>query len=89
MAVKYLKDVVERGPWMEGMRSGLNMALDGDYAGALVHYSRLAEVKENPSSLVDFELLCKYETWWTAVRRITIPTPSTCIWGLSCVVCGL
>lgn len=48
MAVNYLKEVVERGPWMEGMRSGLNMALDGDYAGALVHYSRLAEVKEKP-----------------------------------------
>ena len=44
-AVMHLKSVVEKGPWMGGLRSGLKLALQGDYGGALVHYSRLAEVR--------------------------------------------
>ncbi|CAN0413296.1 unnamed protein product, partial [Hapterophycus canaliculatus] len=39
-----MKNVVERGPWMENMRGALRRATSGDYGGALVLYSRLAEV---------------------------------------------
>lgn len=39
-----MKNVVERGPWMENMRAALRRATAGDYEGALVLYSRLAEV---------------------------------------------
>lgn len=43
-AVRYLKKVVERGPWMRDMREGMSHAVAGDYRGALALYSRLAEV---------------------------------------------
>eukprot|EP00752_Nemacystus_decipiens_P006865 g6166.t1 len=43
-AVKLMKNVVERGPWMENMRAALRRATAGDYGGALVLYSRLAEI---------------------------------------------
>lgn len=43
-AVSYLKKVVERGPWMQGMREALDLFVAGDNVGALVRYSRLAEV---------------------------------------------
>ena len=44
-AVNLMKNVVERGPWMENMRAALRRATAGDYGGALVLYSRLAEVR--------------------------------------------
>lgn len=40
-----MRNVVERGPWMESMRKALRLATAGDYGGALVLYSRLAEVR--------------------------------------------
>lgn len=40
-----MKVAVERGPWMEAMRTALHRATAGDYGGALVLYSRLAEVR--------------------------------------------
>eukprot|EP00903_Cladosiphon_okamuranus_P006906 g6721.t1 len=43
-AVNLMKNVVERGPWMENMRTALRRATAGDYGGALVLYSRLAEI---------------------------------------------
>ncbi|CAM9519908.1 unnamed protein product [Pylaiella littoralis] len=42
-AVGLMRNVVERGPWMESMRKALRLATAGDYGGALVLYSRLAE----------------------------------------------
>ncbi|CAM9670953.1 unnamed protein product, partial [Sphacelaria rigidula] len=43
-AVQFLKMVVEKGPWMRGMQEALNRYVEGDHGGALVLYSRLAEI---------------------------------------------
>ncbi|CAN0310521.1 unnamed protein product, partial [Ectocarpus fasciculatus] len=43
-AVNLFKNVVERGPWMDNMQAALRRATAGDYGGALVLYSRLAEI---------------------------------------------
>lgn len=44
-AVSLMKTVVEKGPWMEAMGEGMRRATAGDFEGALVLYSRLAEVR--------------------------------------------
>lgn len=43
-AVSHLKKITERGPWTQDMREAHNRVVAGDYGGALLLYSRLAEV---------------------------------------------
>lgn len=43
-AVRLLKKVTERGPWMRDMRRAVDRVAAGDNEGALVLYTRLAEV---------------------------------------------